>query len=43
MSSTNKYFGVVEFHFTAGYTYFDHKRNEQILEELKAEPVYEEI
>jgi hypothetical protein len=24
---------------TAGYTLFDHKRNEEILEELKVEPV----
>jgi len=26
---------------TAGYTLFDHKRNEEILEELKVEPVDE--
>jgi hypothetical protein len=42
VSSTNKYFWIVKLHFTAGYTNFDHKRNEQILEELKAEPVHEE-
>jgi hypothetical protein len=27
------------FRRTAGYTLFDHKRNEEILEELKVEPV----
>jgi hypothetical protein len=27
------------FRITAGYTHFDHKRNEEILEELKVEPV----
>jgi len=27
------------FRRTAGYTLFDHKSNEEILEELKAEPV----
>jgi hypothetical protein len=30
------------FRRTAGFTHFDHKKNEQILEELKEEPVYEE-
>ena len=25
------------------YTLFDHKRNEEILEELKVEPVYEKL
>jgi hypothetical protein len=29
------------FRRTAGYTLLDHKRNEEILEELKAEPVDE--
>jgi hypothetical protein len=29
-----KYFGR-----TAGYTFFDHKGNEEILEEMKREPV----
>jgi hypothetical protein len=29
------------FRRTAGYTFFDHKRNEEILEELKVEPVDE--
>jgi len=28
---------------TAGYTMFDHKRNEYILEELKVEPVDERL
>jgi hypothetical protein len=28
------------FRRTAGYTLFDHKRNEEILEELKVEPVH---
>jgi len=27
------------FRRTAGYTLYDHKRNEEILEELKVEPV----
>ena len=27
------------FRWTAGYTIFDHKRNEEILEDLKVEPV----
>jgi hypothetical protein len=28
---------------TAGYTFFDHKRNEEILEQLKVEPVDEKL
>jgi hypothetical protein len=28
-----------EFFRTAGYTLFDHKRNKEILEELKVEPI----
>jgi hypothetical protein len=28
---------------TAGYTLFGHKRNEEILEELKVEPVNEKL
>jgi hypothetical protein len=31
------------FRRTAGYALFDHKRNEEILEELKVEPVDEKI
>jgi hypothetical protein len=31
------------FRRTAGYTPFDHKRNEGILEEMKVEPVDEKI
>jgi hypothetical protein len=31
------------FRRTARYTLFDHKRNEEILEELKLEPVDEKI
>jgi hypothetical protein len=27
------------FHKTAGYTLFDHKRNEEIVEEMKVDPV----
>jgi len=42
VSRTNKCFWIVKLHFTAGYTHFDHKRNEHVLEELKAEPVHEE-
>jgi hypothetical protein len=29
----------IKFFRTAGYTLFDHKRNDEILEELKVEPV----
>jgi len=39
-----KRFTLIEmnvFRKTAGYTFFDHKRNEEILEELKVEPVDE--
>jgi hypothetical protein len=28
---------------TAGYTYFDHKRNEEILEEVKVEPADDKL
>ena len=42
VSITNSYFGVGELHFTAGCTRFDNKMNEQILEELEAEPAVEE-
>jgi hypothetical protein len=28
---------------TAGYTLFDHKRNEEILEELKVEPTEDKL
>jgi hypothetical protein len=31
------------FRRTAGYTLFDHKRNEEILEELKVEPVDQKL
>jgi len=31
------------FRRTAGYTLFDHKGNEEILEELKAEPVFKKL
>jgi hypothetical protein len=31
------------FRRTAGYTLFDHKSNEEILEDLKAEPVDEKL
>jgi hypothetical protein len=31
------------FRRTVGYTLFDNKRNEEILEELKAEPVDEKL
>jgi len=31
------------FRRTAGYTLFDHKSNEEILEELKIEPVDEKL
>jgi hypothetical protein len=31
------------FRRTAGYTLFDHKRNEEILEDLKVEPVDQKL
>jgi hypothetical protein len=31
------------FRQTAGYTHFDHKRNEEIFEDLKVEPVDEKL
>jgi hypothetical protein len=31
------------FRRTAGYTFLDHKRNEEILEELKVEPVIQKL
>jgi hypothetical protein len=33
----------VEFFRTAGYALFDHKRNEEILRELKVDPVYKKL
>jgi hypothetical protein len=33
----------MKFFRTVGYTLFDHKRNEEILEELKVEPVDEKL
>ena len=32
-----------DFRRTAKYTHFDHKRNEEILEEMKVEPVDEKL
>ena len=34
---------MIFFRRIAGYTLFDHKRNEDILEELKVEPVDEKL
>jgi len=28
---------------TVGYTLFDHRKNEEILEELKVEPAYQKL
>jgi hypothetical protein len=33
----------MKFFRTAGYTLFEHTRNEEILKELKAEPVHEKL
>jgi hypothetical protein len=35
--------GIKFFRKTAGYTLFDHKKNEEVLEQLKAEPVNEKL
>jgi len=34
---------LIFFRRTAGYTLFDHRRNEEILEKLQAEPVDEKL